>query len=126
MRLDMIAILVPDYEDGITFFTGIGFRLAEDADRGGGKRWVTLEPPGGGSRILIARAVDGQRDAIGRQAGGRVGFFLTTDDFARDAALVEAAGGTFEEAPRHEDYGTVAVFRDPFGNRWDLIEPRSA
>ena len=123
MRLDMIAILVPDYDDGIAFFTALGFRLVEDEDRGAGKRWVVLEPPDGGSRILVAKAVGTQRAAIGQQAGGRVGFFLHSTDFARDAARIEAAGGRFSEAPRDEPYGRVAVFVDAFGNRWDLIEP---
>lgn len=123
MRLSLIALLVPEYDEGIAFFTGIGFRLIEDSPQGPDKRWVVVRPPGGGSDLLLARAVDRQVEAIGRQAGGRVGFFLTSDDFASDAAKVRAAGGVFEEQPRHESYGTVAVFRDPFGNRWDLIEP---
>lgn len=123
MRLSLIALLVPDYDAGIAFFTAIGFRLIEDVDQGGGKRWVVMHPPGGGSDLLLARAVDDQTVAIGRQAGGRVGFFLTTPAFDKDAARILQAGGTFEEEPRHESYGTVAVFRDPWGNRWDLIEP---
>jgi catechol 2,3-dioxygenase-like lactoylglutathione lyase family enzyme len=125
MRLDLVAILVPEYDAGIAFFTGIGFRLLEDTDRGGGKRWVVVEPEGGGSAILIARAVGEQREAIGRQAGGRVGFFLGSADFDGDARRIEMAGGVFEEAPRDETYGRVAVFRDPFGNRWDLVGRKS-
>jgi catechol 2,3-dioxygenase-like lactoylglutathione lyase family enzyme len=125
MRLSLIALLVPDYDAGIAFFTAIGFALVEDSDQGGGKRWVVVRPPGGGSDILLARAQGEQTGAIGRQAGGRVGFFLTSTDFAADSARITAAGGQFEEAPRHEPYGTVAVFRDPFGNRWDLIQPAS-
>lgn len=79
---------------------------------------------GGGAALLLARA-DGakQVEAIGNQTGGRVGFFLKTDDFARDHAAYLSAGVTFLEAPRHEPYGTVAVFQDIFGNRWDLIQP---
>ena len=124
MELAAVAVLVGDYRDGIAFFTGIGFDLVADEDRGGGKRWVIVRPPKGGAAILIARATgEAQREAIGRQAGGRVGFFLHTDDFGRDAARIAAAGGVFEEAPREENYGTVAVFRAPFGNRWDLIQP---
>lgn len=123
MLLSLVAILVPDYGSGIAFFTAIGFALTQDSDHGDGKRWVVVTPPGGGSSLLLARAVGDQQDAIGRQAGGRVGFFLHSDDFTQDAARISAAGGTFEEEPRHEAYGVVAVFRDPFGNRWDLIEP---
>ena len=123
MRLSLIAFLVPDYDPAIAFFRALGFALVQDEDQGNGKRWVVVSPPGGGADLLIARAVDDQRAAIGRQAGGRVGHFLTSLDFAGDAARVTAAGGVFEEAPRIEPYGTVAVFRDPWGNRWDLIEP---
>ncbi len=123
-RLALVAVLVPDYDAGIAFFTGaLGFRLVEDTDLGGGKRWVRVAPPGGGSALLLARAAtDAQRAAIGAHGGGRVCLFLETDDFARDHAAFRAAGVVFEEAPRAEPYGTVAVFRDPFGNRWDLIE----
>ena len=123
MRLSLVAILVPDYDEGIAFFDALGFVLVQDEPRGPGKRWVVMRPQGGGSDILLARAVGDQRNAIGQQAGGRVGFFLTTTDFADDARRIEAAGGTFEERPRNEEYGCVAVFRDPWGNRWDLIEP---
>ena len=123
MRLNLIAFLVPDYDPAIAFFAAIGFTLIADEDRGGGKRWVVMRPPGGGSDLLIARALDEQRSAIGQQAGGRVGFFLTCTDFAADAVTLETAGAVFEEAPRHEAYGIVAVFRDPWGNRWDLIQP---
>lgn len=124
MRLALIAILVPDYDLGISFFTSIGFRLVDDIDLGGEKRWVVVEPEAGGSSILIARAVGEQRNAIGKQTGGRVGFFLYSDHFATDAERIKQAGGHFEEQPRDEPYGKVAVFQDPFGNRWDLIEPK--
>lgn len=124
MRLATIALVVPDYDEAIAFFTALGWTLLDDTPQGS-KRWVRVAPPGGGSAILLARAdSDEQRAAIGHQSGGRVFLFLETRDFARDAALITAAGGTFEEAPRHEPYGTVAVWRDPWGNRWDLIEPR--
>ncbi|WP_068301565.1 VOC family protein [Pararhodobacter sp. CCB-MM2] len=126
MRLNLIAFLVPDYDPAIAFFRALDFSLVTDEDRGGGKRWVVMRPSDGGSDLLIARAVDDQRAAIGQQAGGRVGFFLTSTDFAADAARLEAAGAVFEEAPRHEEYGIVAVFRDPWGNRWDLIQPAQA
>lgn len=122
-RLTTIALIVPDYAPALAFYVaGLGFGLTEDFAQGS-KRWVTIAPPGGGARLLLARAEGArQRDAIGNQAGGRVFLFLETDDFARDAARITAAGGTFEEQPRHEAYGTVAVWRDPFGNRWDLIQ----
>lgn len=122
-RLAAVALVVPDYDPAIAFFcTVLGFALVQDIDQGH-KRWVTIAPPGGGSHILLARAETAdQRAAIGHQAGGRVWLFLETDDFARDHARMQAAGVRFEEAPRHEPYGTVAVWRDPFGNRWDLIQ----
>ena len=123
MKLTLVALLVDDYARGIGFFAALGFTLIADEDQGGGKRWVVMRPAGGGSDLLMAKALGAQRDAMGHQAGGRVGFFLETDDFDRDAAKVVAAGGVFEEEPRSEIYGRVAVFRDPFGNRWDLIQP---
>ncbi|MCB1333637.1 MAG: VOC family protein [Roseivivax sp.] len=123
MHLAQLAILVPEYDEGIAFFAGaLGFDLLEDTDMGGGKRWVRVAPPGAQTQFLLARAVGDQRAAIGRQGGGRVWLFLSTDDFARDHAAFAARGVVFEEPPRHEPYGTVAVFRDPWGNRWDLIE----
>jgi catechol 2,3-dioxygenase-like lactoylglutathione lyase family enzyme len=123
VRLATVTLLVPDYDAGRAFFVGVlGFTLVEDSERGGGKRWLVVAAPDGGSRLLLARAADpGQAAAIGRQAGGRVGFVLETDAFDRDHAALSAAGVAFEEAPRTEPYGRVAVFRDPFGNRWDLI-----
>ena len=119
-----LALLVPDYDTGIAFYVdGLGFDLLEDLDQGT-KRWVRVAPAGGGAALLLARA-EGARQAaaIGDQAGGRVFLFLETDDFNRDAARITAAGGIFEEAARDEPYGRVAVWRDPFGNRWDLIQP---
>lgn len=123
MRLQAVALLVPDYDEGIAFFVkGLGWRLASDEDQGGGKRWVVVEPPGGGTALLLARAAGAvQEAAIGRQAGGRVGFFLRTEDFEGTRTRLLAAGATFEEAPRREPYGMVAVWRDPWGNRWDLL-----
>lgn len=119
-----VSILVPDYEPAISFYCGVlGFRLTEDIDQGR-KRWVTVEPPGGGLRIVLAMASNArQRRAIGNQAGGRVWLFLRTDDFDRDHARMQAAGVVFEETPRDEPYGRVAIWRDPFGNRWDLLGP---
>jgi len=123
-RITAVALVVPDYDPAIRFFCDVlRFRLVEDVDQGS-KRWVTVEPAGGGVRLVLARAEgDRQVAAVGDQAGGRVWLFLQTDDFTGDHARMLAAGVVFEEAPRHEVYGTVAVWRDPWGNRWDLIEP---
>lgn len=125
LRLAALTLVIPDYDAAIRFFVGVlGFRLAADLPQPG-KRWVVVEPPGGGASLVLAvPANPEQAAAIGNQGGGRVWLFLHTDDFARDHARMTAAGVVFEEAPRHEPYGTVAVWRDPFGNRWDLIEPR--
>ncbi len=122
--LSLVAIVVPDYADGIAFYAKtLGWTLKADIDQGGGKCWVVVSPPAGGTSLLLAKAVGPrQTAAIGNQTGGRVGFFLETDNFARDHAAMLSAGVEFEEEPRHEPYGTVAVWRDPFGNRWDLIE----
>lgn len=128
LRLSALSLIVPDYAAGIAFFVGgLGFRLTADIDQGS-KRWVTVQPPGqppgGGAQFVLARAENArQTAAIGNQAGGRVWLFLHTDDFATDQARLMAAGASFEEAPRREPYGLVAVWRDPFGNRWDLIQP---
>jgi catechol 2,3-dioxygenase-like lactoylglutathione lyase family enzyme len=123
MRLAALSLIVPDYAAGISFYVDVmGFRLTADVDQGH-KRWITVQAPGGGAEIVLARAENAnQRAAIGNQGGGRVWLFLETDDFVRDHARMLAAGIPFEEAPRHEPYGTVAVWRDPFGNRWDLIQ----
>lgn len=126
-RLAGVSLIVPDYDSAIAFFvTTLGFHLTADLDQGH-KRWVTVEPPGGGCRLILARAEGpDQQAAIGAQGGGRVWLFLETDDFARDHARMAAHGVQFEEPPRHEPYGIVAVWRDPFGNRWDLIEHTKA
>ena len=127
-RLHAVALVVPDYDQAITFYVDcVGFRLLDDIDLGDGKRWVRVAPPGDdSSSLLIAKAVEEQQSAaIGNQTGGRVGFFLATDDFARDHARMLSAGVEFEETPRNEPYGTVAVWRDPFGNRWDLLQFKS-
>lgn len=123
LRLAALTLIVPDYDAGIGFFVGVlGFRLLQDIPQPG-KRWVVVEPPGGGASVVLARPANAeQAAAMGHQGGGRVWLFLETDNFARDHARMNAAGVTFEEAPRHEPYGIVAVWRDPFGNRWDLIE----
>ena len=125
----MIAVLVRDYDEAIAWYRdALGFALLEDTDRGGGKRWVRMAPAGNAAfSLLLARAASpAQQAAVGNQHGGRVGFFLHTDDFARDHARLSGAGAVFEETPRHEAYGTVAVFRDPHGNRWDLIQPAAS
>ena len=122
-HLAAVALVVPDYDPAIAFFCGVmGFALTADIIQGA-KRWVTVQPPGGGASLVLARAEGpAQTAAIGNQSGGRVWLFLDTDDFARDRAHMLAAGVHFEEPPRHEPYGTVAIWRDPFGNRWDLIQ----
>ena len=120
-----VALVVADYDEAIAFYCGRGgFNLLEDTALGD-KRWVVVAPAGGGTRLLLAQAVDErQRAAIGNQTGGRVMMFLETDDFAGDHQRMLAAGVEFLETPRHEEYGTVAVFVDLYGNKWDLIEPR--
>ena len=123
-RLLAVTLVVPDYDAGLNFYVGkLGFTLVEDAEVAPGKRWVVVSPGDGGSLILLARA-DGeaQAAAIGNQTGGRVSFFLETDDFAATYAAMQAAGVTFHEEPRHESYGSVVVWSDPFGNHWDLIQ----
>ncbi|MBQ0886463.1 VOC family protein [Streptomyces sp. RM72] len=126
-RIALVALVVDDYDEAIRFYTeALGFRLAEDTPRPDGSRWVVVEPgdPGAGTALLLARAKGkAQRARVGDQTGGRVGFFLYTDDFARDHARMAAAGVTFLEEPRHEPYGSVAVFQDLYGNRWDLLQP---
>lgn len=123
-RVALVSLLVPDYDEAIAFFVDVlGFELAEDRDEGR-KRWVVVRPPGAETGLALARADSpAQREAMGNQLGGRVGFFLHTDDFARDHARMTAAGVRFHEEPRHEAYGTVAVWEDPWGNTWDLLEP---
>ncbi len=125
-HLAQITFLVREYDEAIRFFVdALGFALIEDTDLGGGKRWVRVAPTGApGTCLLLARAGDdAQLASVGRQAGGRVAFFLHTDDFARDHARFAAAGVRFRETPRHEAYGTVAVFEDLYGNGWDLVQP---
>ena len=128
MGVALVTIVVPDYDAGIAFFVGaLGFDLVTDEDQGSGKRWVTVRPPDDpkGPALLLARAAAAtQRASIGNQTGGRVGFFLETPDFEASYDRMFRAGVQFEEAPRSEPYGQVAVFRDPFGNRWDLLQRR--
>ena len=126
-RIDLVTIVVDDYDEAITYYTRrLEFELVEDTPLGDEKRWVVVAPAGrGGSALLLARAVgDEQRRAVGQQAGRRVFLFLSTDNFQRDFALYRQRGVHFVEEPRTETYGTVAVFTDLYGNRWDLIEHR--
>lgn len=123
-HLALVALVVPDYDAALDFYVGVmGFDLIEDSPVSAQKRWVVVAPPGGQTRLLLARAAtDAQRAAIGNQAGGRVFLFLATADFDAEYTRLRDAGVLFEETPRHEPYGKVAVFQDPFGNRWDLLE----
>lgn len=123
--LFLVTLVVDDYDRAKDFYCGaLGFECLQDEVQPEGKRWVVVKPKGGnGAALLLARAVSSaQKAAIGNQTGGRVGFFLETDDFARDHAAMAARGVHFLEAPRREVYGTVAVFTDPYGNSWDLIQ----
>lgn len=124
-----IALLVRDYDEAISWFTEkVGFDLIEDSgskDRHGeDKRWVLIAPKGSrGTRILLARASNAEeKSRIGNQTGGRVFLFLHTDDFQQDFAAMKSNGVKFLEQPRHEPYGTVAVFEDLYGNKWDLLQ----
>jgi catechol 2,3-dioxygenase-like lactoylglutathione lyase family enzyme len=124
-RLALVTLVVADYYEAIAWFVEkLGFAVTEDSRLGGGKRWVVVSPQGGGASMLLAKAADAdQSAAIGRQTGGRVAFFLYTDDFKRDYAAMIAKGVRFLDIARRETYGTVAVFEDLYGNKWDLIEP---
>ncbi|MFC9592461.1 VOC family protein [Streptomyces sp. NPDC056944] len=128
----LVTLVVRDYDEAIAFYTdALGFDLVEDTDRGDGSRWVVVRPRGaagvgglGNAGLLLARAKNEEQEAsVGNQTGGRVGFFLNTEDFARDHERMAAAGVKFLEEPRHEPYGSVAVFEDLYGNRWDLLQP---
>jgi catechol 2,3-dioxygenase-like lactoylglutathione lyase family enzyme len=121
-----VTLLVRDYDEAIAFFTQqLGFTLAEDTPLDEQKRWVRVVPPQTtGTSLLLAKAsTPAQLAAVGRQAGERVFLFLHTDDLQRDYMAMRAAGVNFHEAPRREAYGTVAVFEDLYGNRWDLLQP---
>lgn len=125
-RIAAVTLLVDDYDRAKGFYCdALGFECLSDTPLGGGKRWLLVAPKGSTATALLLAEADGedQVEAIGNQTGGRVGFFLHTDDFNRDHAAFVARGVRFMEAPRHEVYGTVAVFEDLYGNRWDLIEP---
>jgi len=122
--LGLVTFLAHDYDESTSFFVDkLGFSLVEDTDMGDGKRWVVVSS-GGGASLLITKA-DGeeQQASVGNQAGGRVGFFLTTDNFERDYTAWTERGVKFRELPRTEPYGVVAVFEDLYGAPWDLIQP---
>jgi catechol 2,3-dioxygenase-like lactoylglutathione lyase family enzyme len=124
-----VSLLVRDYDEALAFYSGkLGFAVAEDTDMGEGRRWVVLAPRGSsGTRILLAKAKNARElAAVGNQGGGRVFLFLNTDDFARDHAQMLRRGVAFNEEPRVEAYGTVAVFEDLYGNKWDLLMPASS
>jgi len=127
--IELVAIVVDDYDEALAFFVGtLGFELVEDSPAlttaGRPKRWVVVRPPGAETGILLARAEGpDQEAAVGRQAAGRVGFFLRVDDFAAAHARLVARGVEFEGPPRTEPYGRFVVFRDVAGNRWDLLGP---
>jgi catechol 2,3-dioxygenase-like lactoylglutathione lyase family enzyme len=127
--IGQVALVVRDYDEAIDFYVGtLGFTLVEDTTiQGQDKRWVTVAPPGStGSRLLLARAVDNEQSSrVGNQTGGRVFLFLNTDDFWRDFNAYKAKGVVFVREPRVESYGTVAVFRDLYGNLWDLLQPNA-
>ncbi|MEU1838697.1 VOC family protein [Micromonospora chersina] len=129
MRIDLVTLVVADYDPAIAFFTEVlGFDLVEDkpsrTNDGRPKRWVVVRPPGGGTGLLLARA-DGERQAaaVGDQTHGRVGFFLQVDDFDATYRRMVEAKVEFVKPPRTEPYGRVAVFRDLAGNPWDLLGP---
>lgn len=121
-----VTLLVPNYDKAIAYYVGkLGFRLVEDTVLSPTMRWVVVAPPGNSETGLLLAQADSpdQRQAIGNQAGGRVFLILKTDNFDRDFARFKQAGIDFLEEPRLEAYGKVVVFRDAFGNKWDLIEP---
>jgi len=124
-KVGYVAVVVRDYDEALTYFINVlGFELIQDTSLDRGKRWVLVAPPGSqGTCLLLARAVnDEQASRVGNQTGGRVFVFLHTDDFWRDYHAMKERGVNFQEAPREESYGTVAVFQDIYGNRWDLLQ----
>ncbi|MCC8537866.1 VOC family protein [Xanthomonas axonopodis pv. poinsettiicola] len=126
-RIALTTLLVADYDAAIAWYTGaLGFQVLQDRALGEGKRWVVIGPGGADeAALLLAQPADAAQQArIGDQTGGRVDHFLYTDDFWRDHAAMQAFGVEFLETPREEPYGTVVVFRDLYGTRWDLLEPK--
>lgn len=125
-HLGLVTLVVHDYDEAIAFYVdALGFDLREDVRLGDGKRWVVVSPPGASETALLlaCAATPTQSARVGDQTGGRVFLFLHADDFAADHERMRAAGVKFLEPPRREPYGTVAVFEDLYGNRWDLIDP---
>ncbi len=123
-----ITLVVADYDEAITFYTAkLGFTLVEDTELSETKRWVRVAPPGAQEcHLLLAKAAnDEQKKYAGNQTGGRVFLFLHTDNFWRDYKQMKANGVKFVRPPKEEEYGTVAVLEDLYGNLWDLIEPAS-
>ena len=124
-QIGNIALVVDNYDDAIEFYTKkLQFTLIEDTNLGGGKRWVQISPPNSnGTNLLLAQASnEEQKQSVGNQTGGRVFLFLQTNDFWRDYELMKANGVVFIEEPRVEEYGTVVVFQDLYGNKWDLLQ----
>lgn len=127
MRLSLTALLVRDYDEAIEWFTrAVEFRLASNDDQGGGKRWVVIEDQAGRGLLLAKAKKPEELAAVGNQHGGRVGFFLEVEDFDSALERLKLVGATFDKEPRLEPYGRVVVFRDLYGNRWDLIEPAAS
>lgn len=127
-KIGSLALVVRDYDEAIAFYTQkLDFTLLEDTDLGNGKRWVRVAPPGSTeTSLLLAQAVTPEQEkAVGNQTGGRVFLFLLTDDFWRDYNAMRARGVRFLEEPRSEPYGTVVIFEDLYGNKWDFIERKS-
>jgi catechol 2,3-dioxygenase-like lactoylglutathione lyase family enzyme len=123
--LFLVTLVVDEYDRAKAFYCdALGFECLQDDVQPEGKRWLVVKPVGGeGAALVLAEATSGsQKAAVGNQTGGRVGFFLKTDDFDRDHSAMLAKGVRFLEEPRREVYGTVAVFADPYGNTWDLIQ----
>ena len=124
-QISSVALLVDSYDDAIDFYTNkLRFELVEDTDLGGGKRWVRISPPNSnGTSLLLAKANSAEQSkSVGNQTGGRVFLFLQTDDFWRDYNDMMSKGVSFNDSPRVEDYGTVVVFEDIYGNKWDLFQ----
>ena len=127
-HIGALTLLVRSYDEAIAYYRNmLGFKVLEDTDQGQGKRWVVVAPAGATTRLLLAQAAtEEQIQQIGNQAGGRVFLFLHTTDFTTDHAAMRARGVAFLEEPRHESYGSVAVFQDLYGNKWDLLGPPRA
>ncbi len=128
-HLGLVTLVVPDYDEAINYFVGVlGFALRTDIELAPGVRWLTVSPGADDATALLLAKADGadQQARVGDQTGGRVAFFLYSDDFDADYARLRDAGVTFVEEPRREPYGSVVVFEDRYGNRWDLLERRTA